>query len=137
MTSNQSKLFFSLLFPLLIKSTFHLLSFPIRTTRNREHYRKLGREGKKKTQKMAHLITRSLTMSFIILLIVFTSSAVTRVSGEAFGVGSNVVDRKIREESSEKRNKRTWMNHGSFRGPRKRLVNGAAERPFQAQELPL
>ncbi|KAH0741440.1 hypothetical protein KY290_034483 [Solanum tuberosum] len=32
---------------------------------------------------------------------------------------------------------RSWMNHGSFRGPRKYLVNPKAKHPFDVPKLPV
>ncbi|KAH6824482.1 photolyase 1 [Perilla frutescens var. hirtella] len=33
--------------------------------------------------------------------------------------------------------RKPWMNHGSFRGPRDRLVNPTVEHPFQLPKLPI
>ncbi|KAK8472184.1 hypothetical protein PHAVU_002G133900 [Phaseolus vulgaris] len=33
--------------------------------------------------------------------------------------------------------RKTWMNHGSHRGPKKHLLNPTIQHPFQPRELPL
>lgn len=66
---------------------------------------------------------------FLFLLLGFTTlqTALSHSAGAevaAVAEGKHVVMRELR------------MNHGSFRGPRKHLLNPTAQRPFEAQELP-
>nr|GMD74706.1 uncharacterized protein LOC109147197 [Ipomoea batatas] len=40
-------------------------------------------------------------------------------------------------ENNEAREWKPWMNHGSFRGPRKHLINPSSQHPFQVPQSAL
>ncbi|KAJ4837276.1 hypothetical protein Tsubulata_017333 [Turnera subulata] len=70
--------------------------------------------------------------SFVLFFLVFTSSiAIHSVASEARGVAAKI--------NQAAQSHKTWkrMNHGSFRGPRKHLVNPTAEHLFQVPRLPV
>ncbi|GLT80616.1 hypothetical protein SLA2020_520470 [Shorea laevis] len=78
---------------------------------------------------------RAFSTSLVLLLLLFTSFAVICPSA-ANGV------RALSAENHGGKSHRMWrkkgrMNHGSFRGPRKHLVNPALEHPFQVPKLPV
>ncbi|EXC26226.1 hypothetical protein L484_022797 [Morus notabilis] len=79
------------------------------------------------------LTTRVIATSFILFLLIFTCSSGL---AQGYGVGSGEKDRRIHVDESAGQRK-TRMNHGSSRGPRKRLVNPTVQHPFQAREFPL
>ncbi|KAE9613265.1 hypothetical protein Lalb_Chr05g0215671 [Lupinus albus] len=70
---------------------------------------------------MVQQVRASLTCFIILFLLVSVLSSNTEIHT------SKVV----------KDNRKTWMNHGSHRGPRKHLVNPTAQKPFQALEFPV
>lgn len=79
---------------------------------------------------------RALATPFILfLLIIFSFSILIHYSAENFGV--RVAVKNPVEESNGKWERKNWMNHGSFRGPRKHLVNPTLQQPFQADQLPV
>lgn len=56
-------------------------------------------------------------------------------AGTAVNEENPVMGRELHGNTWQGR--KTWMNHGSFRNPRKRLVKYPTELPFQADELPV
>ncbi|CAL5436270.1 unnamed protein product [Camellia sinensis] len=70
---------------------------------------------------------------FALLLYMFLSS-VLLLSSAAAAAGAH--DERQGQESSQTGQRKLWMNHGSFRGPRKHLVNPTVDQhPFQVREL--
>ncbi|KAG2676761.1 hypothetical protein I3843_12G069200 [Carya illinoinensis] len=79
--------------------------------------------------------------SFIILLLGFTALIILTTHSAAIEVGGGAVVEegnhvRVRELHG-KWQRKLWMNHGSFRGPRKQLVNPTVQHPFQAREFPV
>ena len=86
----------------------------------------------------------SATALFIALLIMIFVASSTSISIHSSSAAAMEVSSAGTEESrvtmkelhvNTWQGKKTWMNHGSFRGPRKHLVKYPTELPFQAQEL--
>ncbi|KAL7166730.1 hypothetical protein ACSBR2_037409 [Camellia fascicularis] len=70
---------------------------------------------------------------FALLLYIFLSSVLLLSSAAA---GAH--EERQGQESSRTWQRKLWMNHGSFRGPRKHLVNPTVDQhPFQVRELPV
>ncbi|KAJ7953384.1 putative Transmembrane protein [Quillaja saponaria] len=70
---------------------------------------------------------------FILFLFILTSSLIS-VHSSNHGVPAVAQENQVSESHQQRK---TWMNHGSFRGPRKKLVNPTMELPFQAREFPV
>ena len=93
------------------------------------HQNKIRKASSK--SKMVKQLRASLTCFSLLLLFVLTSllsvhSSETVVPAEADA-----------RELHQRWQKKTYMNHGSFRGARKRLVNPTVELPFQARQFPV
>lgn len=84
---------------------------------------------------------RGLATPFVVflLIIMFGSSILVHHSSEGFRVinnGEAVKNHPVNDEESHgKWERKTWMNHGSSRGPRKHLVNPTLHHAFQANQL--
>nr|GMD76209.1 transmembrane protein, putative [Ipomoea batatas]GMD78074.1 transmembrane protein, putative [Ipomoea batatas] len=52
-------------------------------------------------------------------------------------ISSMAVCRASEGENNEAREWKPWMNHGSFRGPRKHLINPSSQHPFQVPQSAL
>ncbi|CAL8155614.1 unnamed protein product [Prunus armeniaca] len=82
---------------------------------------------------------------FMLLLVIFASSSVWINSASASAAMEKRAVRIVQEDKvrglqgTQAWERKTWMNHGSFRGPRKHLVNptATAQFPFQASQLPV
>ncbi|KAK7252529.1 hypothetical protein RIF29_36531 [Crotalaria pallida] len=78
----------------------------------------------------------SLTRFILLFLLVIATTTTSLVSVHS---SSKVIKenqtRELMKHSWQQR--KTWMNHGSHRGPRKHLVNPTAQNPFQAREFPV
>ncbi|PRQ19002.1 hypothetical protein RchiOBHm_Chr7g0212371 [Rosa chinensis] len=83
----------------------------------------------------------ALLLVLLILIFVASSSSIPIHSSSAKameeGSAGNEENRGTMKElhGNTWQGKKTWMNHGSFRSPRKHLVKYPTELPFQAQEL--
>ncbi|KAK4252693.1 hypothetical protein QN277_014437 [Acacia crassicarpa] len=78
---------------------------------------------------MAQQVGASSLTCLLVLFLLASASSVTAV-GTARGNHAS--------ESGHRRwQRKTWMNHGSSRGPKKQLVNPTLENPFQAREFPV
>ncbi|KAG8382088.1 hypothetical protein BUALT_Bualt05G0040100 [Buddleja alternifolia] len=64
----------------------------------------------------------------LLVILAFRSSATATATNAHGGHG---------EEAKWRWQRKPWMNHGSFRGPRERLVNPTVEQPFQIPKLPV
>ncbi|MCE3049693.1 hypothetical protein HAX54_045542 [Datura stramonium] len=51
------------------------------------------------------------------------------------GVAHGKLDKSHVQEMHQRWQWRSWMNHGSFRGPRKYLVNPTVKHPFDVPKL--
>jgi hypothetical protein len=58
-------------------------------------------------------------------------------AGSEVGVVYSAGKHVVRESHGVARQRKLRVNHGSFRGPRKHLVNPTLQHPFEAQELPV
>ncbi|XVF52277.1 hypothetical protein PTKIN_Ptkin05aG0006500 [Pterospermum kingtungense] len=72
---------------------------------------------------------KALFTSLLLFLLIFASLTTTHPAAAA-GVGA--VKSHDRMQQRKQR-----VNHGSFRGPRKHLLNPAVEHPLQLPELPV
>lgn len=81
----------------------------------------------------------SLTCFVLFLLVIATSMISIVHSRNTVTVPQITVTREDQAREPRKRwQKKTWMNHGSHRGPRKHLVNPTTEDAFQlAREFPV
>lgn len=79
---------------------------------------------------------RASLICFVLYLLVIATSMISIVhSRNTVTVPMIKVTRKDQVKSWERK---TWMNHGSHRGPRKHLVNPTSEDLFQlAREFPV
>ncbi|KAI7988900.1 hypothetical protein LOK49_LG13G01955 [Camellia lanceoleosa] len=70
---------------------------------------------------------------FALLLFIFLSSVLLLSSAAA---AAEAHEERQGQELSRTWQRKLWMNHGSFRGPRKHLVNLTVDQhPFQVREL--
>ncbi|KAI8530655.1 hypothetical protein RHMOL_Rhmol11G0076600 [Rhododendron molle] len=76
---------------------------------------------------------RTFFTSVALLLFIFLSSALLHSASAA---GARVGEKRVRESRGMWQRK-PWMNHGSFRGPRKQFINPKVEHLFQVRELPV
>jgi hypothetical protein len=82
---------------------------------------------------------RALSTIFLLLfLLCFTTSLTALVHSSASQVAVAAEGKHVMREFHG----RTWqrkllINHGSFRGPRKHLLNPTLHQPFEAQKLPV
>ncbi|PIN20135.1 hypothetical protein CDL12_07175 [Handroanthus impetiginosus] len=65
-----------------------------------------------------------------VILLLITAFSYSAPETAAHGGGNG-------KEGEWRWQRKPWMNHGSFRGPRDRLVNPTVEHPFQVPKLPL
>lgn len=88
---------------------------------------------------------RASATAFLVLLVMIflasssSSSSISIHSSSAMAAGT-AVNEENRVTGGDLhgntwQGKKTWMNHGSFRNPRKRLFKYPTELPFQADEL--
>ncbi|KAK9275690.1 hypothetical protein L1049_022957 [Liquidambar formosana] len=77
---------------------------------------------------------RALFTSLALFLFLFTSSMLIHSASSRVHV---VLEEKHVPEMHRAWQRKPWMNHGSFRGPRKHLVNPTVEDRFQVRELPV
>lgn len=84
--------------------------------------------------KMVKQVRASLTC-FVLFFLVIATSMISIVHS----TNTVTVTREDQARKPRKRwQKKTWMNHGSHRGPRKHLVNPTTENVFQlAREFPV
>ncbi|OVA02837.1 hypothetical protein BVC80_9095g28 [Macleaya cordata] len=75
-------------------------------------------------------VKNMVTSIVFFLIIIFTSF----VSKQPM-VGERTSDENQATKSNPNRPRKRWMNHGSFRGPRKHLVNPSNEYPFRVSKL--
>ncbi|PHU28744.1 hypothetical protein BC332_00837 [Capsicum chinense] len=72
--------------------------------------------------------------SYLLLFIIFSSF--TSVYSTDIGLGHGKLDKSHVQEMHQRWQWRSWMNHGSFRGARKHLVNPTVEHnPFDVPKL--
>ncbi|KAJ7943893.1 putative Transmembrane protein [Quillaja saponaria] len=76
------------------------------------------------------------SLTCIILFLFLLASSLISVHSGNHGIPAVDEENQVRESHHEQQRK-TWMNHGSFRGPRKSLINPTMELPFQAREFPV
>ncbi|KAK7309667.1 hypothetical protein RJT34_06582 [Clitoria ternatea] len=81
---------------------------------------------------MVQQVRASFTCFMLLFLLVFATSLVSVHSSN-----SVIPEDQAREPQQHSSHRKTWMNHGSHRGPKKHLVNPTAEHPFQAREFPV
>ncbi|CAL0311790.1 unnamed protein product [Lupinus luteus] len=87
---------------------------------------------------MVQQVKASLTCFIILfLLVIATTSLVSVHSSNTEIHTSKVVKENQAQEMKYTWQRKTWMNHGSHRGPGKHLVNPTAQNPFQALEFPV
>ncbi|XWS49313.1 hypothetical protein CRYUN_Cryun13aG0153000 [Craigia yunnanensis] len=73
--------------------------------------------------------------TFLFFLLLF-ASLTTIHPAVATGVGVLAQDNRA-AKSHQMQQRKQRMNHGSFRGPRKHLLNPAVEQPLQLPRLPV
>lgn len=78
-------------------------------------------------------LMRALSAAFILSLLL---SFITLSNSSAIEVGAVDHLHHVKGTPSSWQRK-LWMNHGSFRGPRKHLVNPTVQHPFQARDFPV
>jgi hypothetical protein len=78
---------------------------------------------------------RALSAAFILSLLSFTT-LITLSNSSSMEVGAVPAGNHDKELQGTWQRK-LWMNHGSFRGPRKHLLNPTVQHPFQAREFPV
>ncbi|TKY70086.1 hypothetical protein E2542_SST06372 [Spatholobus suberectus] len=105
-----------------IKLYINPLTHPLRLPRDKK-----GRDQK---SKMVHQMRASLTC-FILFLLVLATSLISVQSR------NTLIPEDQAREPHKIWQRKTRMNHGSHRGPKKHLVNPTAEHPFQAREFPV
>lgn len=77
---------------------------------------------------------KALFSSLLLLFLIFVSlTTIHPVPAAAAAAG----DINHAEESHQMPQRKQRVNHGSFRGPRKHLVNPAVEHPLQLPKLPV
>lgn len=72
-----------------------------------------------------------------LLLLVFIFSSSASVHSTDIGLGHGELGASRVHDMHQRWQWRSWMNHGSFRGPRKYLVNPKAKHPFDVPKLPV
>ncbi|KAK4364708.1 hypothetical protein RND71_016066 [Anisodus tanguticus] len=73
-----------------------------------------------------------------LLLLVFIFSSSASVYSTDMGVGHAKLDTSHVHDTHQGWQWRSWMNHGSFRGPRKHLMNPTVKHnSFDVPKLPL
>ncbi|XWS38810.1 hypothetical protein CRYUN_Cryun19dG0162300 [Craigia yunnanensis] len=77
----------------------------------------------------------SLLLLLLLFLLIF-ASLTTIHPVAATGVGAVARDNHD-EKSHQMQQRKQRVNHGSFRGPRKHLLNPAVQHPFQLPKLPI
>uniref|UniRef100_A0A7N2N1B2 Transmembrane protein n=1 Tax=Quercus lobata TaxID=97700 RepID=A0A7N2N1B2_QUELO len=80
-------------------------------------------------------LMRALSTAFILSLLLLLSF-ITLSNSSATEVGAVDHLHHVKGTPSSWQGK-LWMNHGSFRGPRKHLVNPTVQHPFQARDFPV
>lgn len=82
----------------------------------------------------------------MLLLVIFASSSSVWINSASASAAMEERAVRILQEDKVRGlqgmqawDRKTWMNHGSFRSPRKHLVNptATAQLPFQAGQLPV
>ncbi|XAR70698.1 hypothetical protein NMG60_11027648 [Bertholletia excelsa] len=74
----------------------------------------------------------SLTALSLLFFLLFSSAILVHSGPAAAGV-----DAETQAGESDVWQRKLWMNHGSFRGPRKHLINPTTEHPLEVPELPI
>ncbi|KAM4073204.1 hypothetical protein ACB094_10G000300 [Castanea mollissima] len=82
-------------------------------------------------------LMRALSATFILLLLLLLRLSFIPLSNSSvIEVGAVDHPHHVKGTSSSWRRK-LRINHGSFRGPRKHLVNPTVQHPFQARDFPV
>lgn len=84
-------------------------------------------------------LNRIVLMLLLVFLTVWINSASASAAMEERAVRIEQEDKVRGLQGMQAWERKTWMNHGSFRSPRKHLVNPTAtsQLPFQASQLPV
>ena len=86
---------------------------------------------------MVKQVRASLTCFILFLLVLATSSISVHSINTGITTARVSLENQAREQHHQKWQRKTWMNHGSLRGPREHLVNPTVEHPLQAREFPV